>query len=186
MMSIRDDLLEDVLVRTGYLGVVGTIAGWWWFGWAVAAGIAVGAALAVANTAALAVVLDRLVPESDSNDAPDLDGSDLDDSELDDSESVDSAGDDGPDAKSSALWATGLFFKMTLLFGLAYLAMAWLGVHPLGLVVGYSLLLPGLVWAWWRHLRRQDDAPRGLLADRSNGSDGQRDENDADDASTER
>ncbi len=170
MMSVGDDLLTDVLVRTGYLGVASTIAGWWWFGWAVAAGIAVGVALAVANTAALAVVLDRLVPESDGSDASDADDADS---------------NDGPDAKSSALWATGLFFKMTLLFGLAYLAMAWLGVHPLGLVVGYSLLLPGLVWAWWRHLRRQDDEPRGVLADRSKESDAQRDENDADDASTE-
>lgn len=180
MMSIGDDLLTDVLVRTGYLGVVGTIAGWWWFGWAVAAGIAVGTALAVANTAALAIVLERLVPESDDTDAPDLD-----DSDSDDSESTESDSEDGPDATSSALWATGLFFKMTLLFGLAYLAMAWLGVHPLGLVVGYTLLLPGLVWAWWRHLRRQDDEPHGLLADRSNESDGQRDEIDADDASTD-
>ena len=133
-MDADDDLITQVLIRTGSIGVVVAALTWWYFGWEVGAGIAVGAALAILNTMALRFVLDRLIPESEEAE--------------DDVEEEES---------SSAIWATGLFFKMTLLLGAAYLAMAWFGVHPMGLVVGYSLLLPGLIWAWVEYLRDKNN-----------------------------
>lgn len=132
-MDADEDLITSVLLRTGFIGIAVSVLGWWYFGWDIGAGIAVGAALAILNTMALRFVLDRLIPESEEAE-----------DDVEDDES------------SSAIWATGLFLKMTLLLGAAYLAMAWFGVHPMGLVVGYSLLLPGLIWAWFEYLRGKD------------------------------
>jgi hypothetical protein len=135
-METDEDLITEALLRTGYMAAIFAMAGWWYLGWEVGAGVAVGAALAILNTMALRFVLDRLIQAPES----------AEESEDDESESA------------SAIWATGLFFKMTLLLGAAYIAMAVLGVDPMALVFGYSLLLPGVMLAWWQYLARKDNS----------------------------